>query len=102
MSGLLTVVAVVGFLAFGLLQIYAGFIGIEHELNGYWAYASLLLMFFARFTLPLTIGSFFGAWHVWHWHWALAALFAAPGLFLVIPGTLASLYEIVTARFRPS
>ncbi len=46
-----------------------------------------------RFTLPITIGAFFGAMDVWSWHWGLAALFAAPGLAFLIPGVILSIIE---------
>jgi hypothetical protein len=38
------------------------------------------VMFLTRFSLPITVGSFFGAMNVWGWHWIGALVFAAPGL----------------------
>lgn len=84
----------IGFLGYGLLQIWAGYIGIEYHLGHGWAFGAVLAGFFFRFTLPVTIGSFFGAMDVWGWHWAGAIIFAAPGLAfmaLMIPGALTSL-----------
>ncbi len=85
--------AILGFLAilaFGLAQFVAGYAGIEHHLGAGWAIGALAVAFLLRFTLPITIGAFFGAMNVWGWHWALAALFAAPGLLFVVPGVIAS------------
>ncbi len=93
-----TVLGIGGFLAFmvfGIAQLVAGFAGIEHGLGVGWAWGALIAALMFRFTLPITIGAFFGAMNVWGWHWALAALFAAPGLLLVIPGVLASLFSLV-------
>jgi hypothetical protein len=93
--------AAIGFiaiLAFGALQIYAGYLGIEHHLGAGWAAAALIGAFLFRFALPITIGSFFGAMNVWGWHWAAAAAFAAPGLLLLIPGTIASIIAMVKER----
>lgn len=80
-------------MCYGLAQVYAGFIGIRHHWGGGWAVAAVALAFMFRFSLPLTIGSFFGAMNVWGWHWLGALVFAAPGLAfmaLMIPGALAA------------
>lgn len=81
-------------LVYGLVQIYAGWIGIEHHWGSGWAITALVAALVFRFSLPLTVGSFFCAMNVWGWHWLGALLFAAPGLafmVLMIPGALASL-----------
>ena len=90
---------VIGFIlvtVYGIAQIAAGYVGIDFHFGAVWAgvaifAASMFLMF--RFTLPITIGAFFGAMDVWHWHWALAALFAAPGLAFIIPSVIMSIIE---------
>ncbi|HEB60575.1 MAG TPA: hypothetical protein ENJ06_02005 [Phycisphaeraceae bacterium] len=80
----------------GLVQIYAGWVGISYHIGYGWAAAALAAAVIFRFTLPLTIGSFFCARDVWDWHWLGALLFAAPGLALMalmIPGALAALLK---------
>lgn len=89
--------AIIGFLViltFGLAQFVAGYAGIEHHLGAGWAIGAFLVGFFLRFTLPITVGAFFGAMDVWGWHWALAALFAVPGLLFVVPGVIASVVSM--------
>lgn len=89
--------AAVGFIAilvFGVLQIYAGYLGIAHHIGVGWAIAAVVLALIFRFTLPVTIGAFFGAMNVWDWHWLAAAAFAAPGLLLLIPGAIAGLVSM--------
>lgn len=86
----------IAFIGYGLLQIWAGYIGIEYHLGGGWAIGAVVIAFLLRFTLPVTIGSFFGAMDVWGWHWVGALVFAAPGLAfmaLMIPGALASIFK---------
>lgn len=78
----LGIFGVIGFCIYSFLQLYAGFIGIEHHLGMFWAFVSIFLAFALRIPLPLTIGSFFGAMNVWGWHWFFALLFAAPGLVI--------------------
>lgn len=73
---------VIGFLTYSFFQLYAGFVGIEHHLGTGWAIGAVFLALLFRFTLPLTIGSFFGAMNVWGWHWFFALIFAAPGLVI--------------------
>lgn len=95
MSGALTVLGAIAFLLFGVAQICAGYAGIDHHFGAVWAFVAIFLALGLRFTLPITIGAFFGAMDVWHWHWALAALFAAPGLAFVIPGVLAAIISAI-------
>jgi hypothetical protein len=95
MSGFLGGLGVIAFLGFGIAQLFAGYAGIDYHFGAIWAFAAIFLALGLRFTLPITIGAFFGAMDAWHWHWALAAIFAAPGLALVIPGVIAALIETV-------
>lgn len=87
MREILEIIGSIAFLLFGIAQIWAGYIGIDLHLGMIWAFIAIFLVF-ARFTLPITVGAFFGAMDVWHWHWALAALFVAPGLIFIIPGII--------------
>jgi len=91
MKGLLTAGGVILFLGYGIFQVCAGYIGIDFHFGGWWAGLALILAFIFRFSLPITIGAFFVAMDVFGWHWALAVIFAAPGLALVIPGAIAAL-----------
>lgn len=88
------------FIGFGIAQIAAGYLGIEHHLGKIWAFIALVALFGFRFMLPITIGSFFGARDVWGWHWFWALIFAAPTLLLLVPGLLAGLISTVTNAFK--
>ena len=48
-------------LGVGLAQIVIGYIGIEYHLGAGWAIGAVVLAFVFRFSLPLTVGTFFGA-----------------------------------------
>ena len=90
--------AALGFIAvliFGIAQFIAGYAGIDYHFGSGWAVGAIIASLFFRFTLPITIGAFFGAMDVWGWHWSLSALFAAPGLIFVIPGVIASVLSLV-------
>lgn len=94
-------IGIIGFmliLAYGLTQLAIGFIGIEDQIGSIWAWIALALALFLRFTLPITIGAFFGATEVLGWHWALALIFVAPGLLIMIPGMLAVIFENLRRR----
>jgi hypothetical protein len=83
------------FLGYGLIQMYAGYIGISAKWGTGWAIGALVACFGLRLSLPLTIGSFFAARDLWGWHWGWALVFAAPGLAymaLMIPGVITSLF----------
>lgn len=95
LSGLLSVIGVIAFLGFSLAQLAVGFAGIEDWAGSFWAWAALICAIPFRFTLPITIGAFFGAMNVLGWHWALALLFATPGLLFMVPGLLAAGFSLV-------
>jgi len=81
----------VGVFALAIAQLVAGVSGIAHHLGITAAVIAGLLFFFARFTLPITVGAFFGAMDVWGWQWYWALAFTLPGLALMaimIPGVL--------------
>jgi hypothetical protein len=82
-------------LAFGVSQLLAGYVGIAEYLGPAWAIGLLAASLLFRFTLPITIGAFFGAMDVWGIHWSLAMLFAAPGLIFLAPTIIASILTAV-------
>lgn len=95
MQTLLGVGGFVLFMGYGILQIVAGYIGINFHFGAVWAIVAVLAALMFRFTLPITIGAFFGAMDVWGWHWGFALLFAAPGLAFLIPGLFLKIMEDV-------
>ncbi len=85
MRGRWILLFVLAFLGFCVAQIVAGYQGIEYYTGHIWAIAALIAAFVFRFTLPLTVGAFFGAMYVWGWPWIGALAFCAPGLIFVVP-----------------
>lgn len=82
----------IAFLAVGVVQLIAGFTGIEHHFNEIWAFVALGAALIFRFTLPMTIACYFGATDVWGWHWIWALVLTLPGLIFVVPGFIANLF----------
>jgi len=80
---------IIFFLLFALVQAAIGFMGIEYHLGYGWAIGFLIAAFVLRFTLPLTIGTFFGALNVLDWPLIGAILITLPGLIFMIPGAIA-------------
>lgn len=93
MKTVLTVLGVIAFLGFAILQLVVGFVGIEHELGTIWAYIATFLCLGLRFSLPITVGSIFGAMYLWGWPWYGALLFSSPGLLFIVPGIFATVLE---------
>ena len=79
---------VIIFLIVGVIQIYAGFLGIEYHLGSGWAIGAVIASVFFQFPIILTVGTFFGALDVWGWPWYGAAVFAMPGLLFAAPGVI--------------
>tara|TARA_B100002019_G_scaffold196513_1_gene170188 strand:+ start:2315 stop:2782 length:468 start_codon:yes stop_codon:yes gene_type:complete len=76
------------FLGFAIVQAAIGYLGIEYHLGSGWALGLLIAAFTFQFSLPLTIGTFFGAVDVLGWHWFGALLITLPGLLFMIPGAI--------------
>ena len=81
------------FAIYGVAQFVAAWLGLGYYMGPFLAGVIIAASLFFRFTLPITVASFLGALYVWEWHWALALIFAAPGLLLVIPSILGSLID---------
>ena len=84
----LGVVGYISFLLLGLAQIIVGSMGIDHHFGSFWGTVSIFLAFIFRITLPVTIGSYFGAVDVLGWEWYFALAFAVPGLIFMLPATV--------------
>ena len=83
----------IGVISYGIAQFCVGYLGIEDMFGGSWAVAALIGSLVFRFTLPITIGAFFGATEVLGWHWFAALIFTAPGLLFIIPAVATSLLD---------
>ena len=96
---------VIIFLIVGVIQIYAGYLGIEYHLGSGWAIGAVIASLFFQFPIILTVGTFFGALDVWGWPWYGAAVFAMPGLLFAVPGTigaaLAGLSSLLKRKPQP-
>lgn len=91
-GGILLFIAV---LAFAIAQLAIGYMGLQDWLGSWAGMAGVVVALLFRFTLPLTIGVFFGARDVMGWHWTLALLFAAPGLAFMVPSVIGGLLSMV-------
>lgn len=96
--GALGGIAFLLFLVIGITQIVIGYMGIEHYFGTIAAIIVLIVAFFLRLMLPLTIGTFFGAMEVLGWPWYLALLITAPGLLFVTPAMVAVALESVSPK----
>ncbi len=95
------------FVMFTIFQFVLGYLGIQHHLGAGLAIIALILLLFFKFTLPFTIGSFFGAVNVLGLHWVFGLLIMIPGIALLVPGALLVFFNPVINkynlnRFKPS
>ena len=73
------------YLFFGLFQIILGYVGIEYHLGQPWAISAVVIAFWLRIVLPLTIGTYFGIVDVIGWPWWAGLLIATPGIIFIVP-----------------
>ena len=85
-------------LVMGIVQLIAGFQGIEYHFGIWVAVLALIGAAIFRFMLPMTIGSFFGATDVWGWHWAAAFMIILPDLLFMVPVVMAFIIKTVRTR----
>lgn len=100
MEQLKTLGLIAGVLVYGVTQLGAAYLGIEHHIGHFWGWAAVFVALAFRFTLPAVVGSFYGATDVWGWHWAIALAFASPGLALMLPGIAVGLFGEIGKRWR--
>ena len=77
-------------LGIGLAQMVIGYIGIDYHFGAGWAIGAVVLALMFRFSLPLTVGTFFGAMDVFGFSFIVALLITLPGLLLMVPGAIAA------------
>jgi len=77
------------FIGFAIFSSIVGYLGVEYHLGSGWAIGCLIAAFVFRFSLPLTIGFFFGLIDVLGWNIFLAILVTFPTLIFMIPGAIA-------------
>lgn len=93
MQSFLTICWIGVVIIYGIVQLYAGFVGLDEAFGGVWAVIAIIAAFAFRFTLPLMVGSFLCATSVWDWHWFWALVFAAPSLLIMIPAIFAGIFD---------
>ena len=99
-SGSIGIVGGFLFLGIGLAQLIIGFGGIDYHLGPWFAWGSLALFFLLRFTIPITIGTYFGAVDVWGLPWWLGLLIAVPGIVLMFPALIMGGFDSVREKFK--
>jgi hypothetical protein len=77
-------------LVVGIAQMVIGYLGIEYHFGSGWAIGAIVLALVFRFSLPLTIGTFFGAMDVFGFSFIVALIITLPGLLLMVPGAIAA------------
>jgi len=88
------------FIVLGVAQIWLGYVGIEWHLGELWAIGALAVAFIFRITLPLTIGTYFGAVDVMGWDWYVGLLIAVPGLLFILPSMVMAALEPIFFKYK--
>lgn len=74
-----------------LSQVALGVMGLDY-LGGPWAaIAGIAAAMLLSFSIPLTVGTYFGVVYVLDWPWWAGILIAAPGIALLAPAFLLSI-----------
>ena len=87
-------------LGIGLAQMVIGYIGIDYHFGAGWAIGAVVLALMFRFSLPLTVGTFFGAMDVFGFSFIVALLITLPGLLLMVPGAIAAGIAGLASSFK--
>ncbi len=84
----------------GLAYLWIGIVGIKHQFGGLAVIIAIFFLTLFRFTLPLSIGTYFGIVDVIGWPWWVGLLIAAPSLTFIIPDIIYGTITTITNRFR--
>ena len=87
-------------LGIGLAQMVIGYIGIDYHFGAGWAIGAVVLALMFRFSLPLTVGTFFGAMDVFGFSFIASLLITLPGLLLMVPGAIAAGIAGLASSFK--
>lgn len=96
----LTVLAGLLFLVYGVGLIILGYLGIEDYLGTVWAIGFTVIAFMFRFSLPMIIGAVYGAMQVFNIEIWLAVIIVMPTLVFMLPALIGVLFAFVVERFR--
>jgi len=92
MSGLISVLGAIVFIGYGIMQIYAGYLGIEEYWGMVAAIAVIFISSMMRITIPILVGGFLCATELWGWHWIWAVIFVMPGILFMVPSLLTTVF----------
>ena len=87
-------------LVVGIAQMVIGYLGIEYHFGSGWAMGAIVLALVFRFSLPLTVGTFFGAMDVFGFSFIVALIITLPGLLLMVPGAIAAGIAGLSSSFK--
>jgi hypothetical protein len=88
---LLAIAAFAGLAVFRLGRFALGALGLWVVLGPPWAVLGVAALLVCRISAPIRIGAFLGATSLLGWPWVIALVLAAPRLWLVLPGLIATL-----------
>ena len=98
--GLLITLGTLFYVLFGIFQMVLGIMGIAHYFGAFGVILALAGLFIYRFTLPFTIGTFFGAMAVLDVNWFFALLLTLPGVVYLIPGLMLTVLAPIASRVK--
>jgi len=86
---LTAVAALIGIVLFRAGRVALSVAYLWMDVGPVWAVAALAALLL-RLSLPIRAGVFLGAINLLHWPWLVALILAAPRLFTILPGLLAT------------
>ena len=81
-----------------LFYLIVGFLGIQYFFGTISSILVTIFCIFFKFSLPLTVGTFFGIIYVLEWHWFFALLITLPGIMILTPSKFKSVFNINTFK----
>ena len=100
LTNILTGFGVLFIFTYGIGLIVLGYIGIEAYLSTGWAIGGLILALLFRFTLPMIIGSVYGAMIFFGVNAWIALIIVMPNLIFVLPTLALTVFAAFTNRTR--
>lgn len=92
----------IGYLAlvsYALALAVAAFSGISFYFGPIWAVVGMLAILLIRFSLPIVILAFIGAFNAWEWHWLAALALVTPGIVFLRGRVLRAAKDEILSRW---
>ena len=92
------IIIVISLFILMIFHLVVGFLGMQYFFGTLIALMFAIFCIYFKFSLPLTVGTFFGIIYVLEWHWFFAIILTLPGIFFLSPNKFKKTFNVKTFK----